>query len=152
MIAEALETGALTIYRTRRRFVEEGLEAALARKKQQTPSTLTIFDGEAEAKLLTLACPEPPAGHARRSLRLLEKRVVEPGIVETASDSTIHRVLKKRVQTAQNRYRVIPHRADTAFGRGRVDRCGSAPAKVMSGVPTDSTERSTRMPGRRVAY
>ena len=41
-----------------------------------------------------------PEGHARWSLRLLEKHVVELGIVETASDTTIHRVLKKRAQTS----------------------------------------------------
>ncbi len=80
--------------RTRRWLVEEGLEAALARKTQPRPQA-RIFDGEAEAKLIALACSEPPAGHARWSLRLLEKRVVELGIVETASDSTIGRVLKK---------------------------------------------------------
>ena len=93
-IAEALETSLSTVLRTRRQFVEEGLEAALARKKRSTPRS-RIFDGEAEAKLITLACSEPPAGHARWSLRLLEKRVVELGIVEAASDSTIGRVLKK---------------------------------------------------------
>ena len=73
----------------------EGLEATLARKKQKAPSTSAIFDGEAEAKLIALACSKPPEGHARWSLRLLEKRVVALGIVEKASDSTIYRVLKK---------------------------------------------------------
>ena len=101
-IAEALETSVSTVYRTRRQLVEEGLEAALARKKQKAPSTSAIFDGTAEAKLIALACSEPPEGHARWSLRLLEKRVVELGIVEAASDSTIHRVLKK---TRSNRTR-----------------------------------------------
>ncbi len=94
-IAEALETSASTVHRTRRQLVEDGLEAALARKKRQTPPTPAIFDGEAEARLLQLACSQPPDGHARWSLRLLEKRVVELGIVEAASDSTIQRVLKK---------------------------------------------------------
>ena len=93
-IAEALETSLSTVLRTRRQLVEEGLEAALARKKRSTPPS-RIFDGEAEAKLITLACSEPPEGYARWSLRLLEKRVVELGIVEAASDSTIGRVLKK---------------------------------------------------------
>lgn len=94
-IAEALETSTSTVFRTRRQLVEVGLEAALARKKRQTPPTSRIFDGEAEAKLIALACSEPPAGHARWSLRLLEKRVVELEIVDAASDSTIGRVLKK---------------------------------------------------------
>ena len=93
-IAEALETSPSTVSRTRRQLVEEGLEAALSRKTQSRPHA-RIFDGEAEAKLIALACSQPPEGHARWSLRLLEKRVVELGIVERASDSTIGRVLKK---------------------------------------------------------
>lgn len=93
-IAEALETSPSTVLRTRRQLVDEGLEAALSRKTRPRPDA-RIFDGETEAKLIALACSEPPEGHARWSLRLLEKRVVELGIVETASDSTIGRVLKK---------------------------------------------------------
>ncbi len=94
-IAEALETSHSTVFRTRRQLVEEGLEAALARKQRSTPPHSRIFDGEAEAKLIALVCSEPPEGHARWSLRLLEKHVAELGIVERASDSTIGRVLKK---------------------------------------------------------
>lgn len=93
-IAEALETSASTVHRTRRQLVEEGLEAALNRKRHVAPER-RVFDGEAEARLIQLACSQPPDGFARWSLRLLEKRVVELGIVEAASDSTIHRVLKK---------------------------------------------------------
>ena len=54
-----------------------------------------IFDGEKEAKLIALACSEPPNGRERWTLRLLENKVVELDIVERASDSTIWRVLKK---------------------------------------------------------
>jgi hypothetical protein len=54
-----------------------------------------IFDGEKEAKLIALACSDPPEGFARWSLRLLEEKVVELQIVDRASDSTIGRVLKK---------------------------------------------------------
>ena len=100
-IAEALETSLSTVLRTRRQLVEEGLEAALSRKTQSRPHA-RIFDGEKEAKLVALACSEPPEGHARWSLRLLENRVVELGIVDAASDSTIGRVLKK---TRSNRTR-----------------------------------------------
>ncbi len=90
-IADALETSASTVCRTRRQLVEEGLEAALSRRKHDTPRTARLFGGESEA----MACPEPPGGQARWSLRLPEKKVVEPGIVEAASDSTIQRVLEK---------------------------------------------------------
>ena len=99
-IAEALETSPSTVFRVRQSLVEKGLEVALSRKRRETPPKPPIFDGEAEARLIQLACSEPPEGHARWSLRLLEKKVVELGIVETASDSTIHRVLKKHSQTA----------------------------------------------------
>ena len=93
-IAEALETSLSTVLRTRRQLVEEGLEAALSRKTTSRPHA-RIFDGEKEAKLIALACSEPPKGYTRWSLRLLERRVVELGIVDAASDSTIGRVLKK---------------------------------------------------------
>ncbi len=94
-IVEALGTSASTVHRARQQLVEEGLEVALSRKKRDTPPIDRIFDGEKEARLIQLACSEPPPGHARWSLRLLESKVVELGIVEAASDSTIRRVLKK---------------------------------------------------------
>lgn len=99
-IVEALETSATTVYRTRQQLVEEGLEAVLSRKKPSRPSVLPIFDGEKEAKLIALACSEPPKGRSRWTLRMLENKVVELDIVERASDSTIGRVLKKLAQTA----------------------------------------------------
>jgi transposase len=94
-IVEALETSLTTVYRTRQQLVEEGLEAVLSRKKPSRTSLLPIFDGEKEAKLIALACSEPPEGRSRWTLRLLENKVVELNIVERASDSTIGRVLKK---------------------------------------------------------
>jgi len=93
-IIEALETSASMVYRVRRQLVEEGFEAVLSRKQRATPA-VPIFDGEKEAKLIALACFEPPKGRARWTLRLLEEKVVELNIVERASDSTIGRVLKK---------------------------------------------------------
>ena len=61
-IAEALETSLSTVLRTRRQFVEEGLDVALSRKKSSWSPPRT-FDGEAEAKLIALTCSEPPKGH-----------------------------------------------------------------------------------------
>jgi Homeodomain-like domain len=76
-------------------LVEEGFAAALRRKPRERPSVPRIFDGEKEARLITLACSQPPTGHAKWTLRLLEEKVVELGIVERASDNTIGRTLKK---------------------------------------------------------
>jgi transposase len=94
-IVAAFDTSLTTVHRTRQRLVEEGFDAVLRRKPRERPSIPRIFDGEKEARLITLACSEPPAGHAKWSLRLLEEKVVELGIVDRASDNTIGRTLKK---------------------------------------------------------
>lgn len=102
-IVEALETSPSMVYRTRKQLVEEGLEAVLARKQRVRPAVERIFDGEKEARLIALACSEPPKGRARWTLRLLEEKVVELGIVERASDSTIGRTLKKTLSKPHRR-------------------------------------------------
>jgi hypothetical protein len=94
-IIDALETSPSMVYRVRKQLVEEGFEAVLSRKPRATPAVPRIFDGEKEAKLIALACSEPPKGRARWTLRLLENKVVELNIVDRASDSTIGRTLKK---------------------------------------------------------
>jgi hypothetical protein len=95
-IIKALESSATTVYRTRQQLVEGGFEAVLSRKKRARPPVHVppIFDGEKEARLIALACSQPPKGRARWTLRLLEDKVVELNIVDRASDSTIGRVLK----------------------------------------------------------
>ena len=94
-ISAALDTSIDTIGRTRRRLVEEGLDAALSRKYNPKSARPRVFDGAAEAKLIALTCSPAPEGFARWSLRLLEEKVVELNIVEKASDNTIGRTLKK---------------------------------------------------------
>jgi len=98
-IITALETSPSMVYRVRKQLVEEGLEAVLSRKQRVTPAVARIFDGEKEAKLIALACSKPPKGRARWTLRLLENKVVELGIVDRASDSTIGRTLKKTLSS-----------------------------------------------------
>jgi hypothetical protein len=99
-IVAAFDTSLATVHRTRQRLVEKGFDAVLQRKQRERPSIARIFDGEKEARLITLACSEPPPGHAKWSLRLLEEKVVELGIVERASDNTIGRTL---IKTFSNR-------------------------------------------------
>ena len=94
-IVEALDTNMSMVTRVHQQFVEDGLEAVLSRKQRASPAITPIFDGEKEARLTALACSTPPEGYARWTLRLLEDKVVELGIVECASDNTIGRVLKK---------------------------------------------------------
>ena len=94
-IAAALHTSLATIARTRQQLVEEGFEAVLTRKHSPASARPRIFDGASEAKLIALACSEPPKGRARWTLSLLEDKVVELNIVAKASDNTIGRTLKK---------------------------------------------------------
>ena len=96
-IIAALDTSVSMLYRVRKQLVEEGFEEVLSRKQRATPAVARIFDGEKEAKLIALACSKPPKGRACWTLRLLENKVVELGIVDRASNSTIHRTLKKTV-------------------------------------------------------
>jgi hypothetical protein len=94
-IIQALDTSTSLVYRVRKQLVEEGFEAVLSRKQRATPAVPRIFDGEKEARLIALACSEPPPGRVRWTLRLLEAKVVELNIVDHASDNTIGRTLKK---------------------------------------------------------
>ena len=54
--------------------MEQGFEAALTHKHSSASARPRIFDGVAEAKLLALACSEPPKGHARWTLKLLKRQ------------------------------------------------------------------------------
>ena len=93
-IASALSVGQSTVERIRKRCVEEGIESALNRKKQLRRRQ-KILDGEGEARLIAMACGEPPDGRASWTLKLLTDQLVECEIVETISTETVRRVLKK---------------------------------------------------------
>ena len=94
-IAEALEVSVATVERVRQRFVEQGLEAALVRKRQAKPSRERTLDGRAEARLIALACSAPPKGRKRWTLKLLADALVELEVVEAVSDETVRRALQK---------------------------------------------------------
>ena len=94
-IAEALDCSARTIERVRQRFVERGLEQALGRKPQGRPSRGRKFDGAAEARLIALACSQPPEGRARWTLKLLAGRLVALEVVDGISYETVRRTLKQ---------------------------------------------------------
>lgn len=94
-IAAQLSTTTSTIYTVSRQYVEEGLQATLSRKAREIPPRKPIATGDVEARIIALACSEPPEGRSRWTLRLLEEKVVELKIVDTISDNTIGRLLKK---------------------------------------------------------
>jgi len=94
-IADAVEVSRATVERVRQRFVEEGLDAALARKRPDRPNRAPVLDGAGEARLVALACSAPPEGRAAWTLQLLADRLVELEVVESISHETVRRVLKK---------------------------------------------------------
>ncbi len=93
-VAEAVETSQPTVSRVRKQYFEEGLEAALNRRSPNREYHRKL-DGHQEARLIALACSEPPKGQARWSLRLLAERMVELEVVEDLSYQTVRRTLKK---------------------------------------------------------
>ena len=94
-IAEAFDVSTDTVGRVRQRFVEQGLEAALARKTQDRPSREPILDGAAEARLIALACSSPPLGRKAWTMKLLADKLVELEVIPSISDETVRRALKK---------------------------------------------------------
>ena len=93
-IAKVLKIGPRTIDRVKKKFFEEGMEAALERRPTSRVYERKV-DGDVEAKLVTLCCSEPPKGHARWSLRLLADKMVELNYVESISYVKVREVLKK---------------------------------------------------------
>jgi transposase len=93
-IKEALDVGINTVANIRQRFVEEGLEAALSRRKPNREYKRKL-DGDAEARLTTLACSNPPEGRDSWTLKLLADKLVELEYVDSVSYETVRQVLKK---------------------------------------------------------
>ena len=93
--AQALGVTSRTIEHIKRRFVEEGLEAALRRKPRQRKPREVTFDGAFEARLIALACSSAPQGRRRWTVRLLAEKAVELGLAPTVSPMTVQRILKK---------------------------------------------------------
>ena len=93
-IAEALDVGRATVERVRKEFVEEGLDAALERRRPRRLYARKL-DGDGEAHLVALACQKPPDGRRRWTLQLLADRMVQLEYVEEISYQTVRRTLKK---------------------------------------------------------
>ena len=93
-ITRVLKIGSRTIDRVKKKFVEQGMEAAL----ENSPTTRVYdkkADGDVEAHLIALSCSKPPKGFSRWSLRLLADKMVEMQYVDDISYETVRRVLKK---------------------------------------------------------
>ena len=101
-IADELGISTGTVANVRKRFAADGLEAALTERPRTGGPA--VLDGKGEAVLIGLACSKPPKGYARWSARLLASRLVELEVVESVSDDTVRRVLKK-VRSSRGRRR-----------------------------------------------
>ena len=92
-VADALDICVATVAAVRKRFAAEGLEAALGeRPRSGGPAT---FDGKVEAAVVALACSPTPDGRAEWTAKLIAGRLVELHVVESISERTVGRVLKK---------------------------------------------------------
>jgi len=94
-VGTALGVTTRSLEHLKKRFVEEGLTAAIERKKRVKPPREIQFGGEFEAQLLALACSDVPKGRKRWTVRLLAEKMVELKMVETVSPMTVCNTLKK---------------------------------------------------------
>lgn len=93
-IAEAVEVSPRPVTRVRTAFATQGLAAALQRKPPAREYARRL-DSAGEARLVTVACSQPPAGHARWTLKLLADRLVELDVVDGIAPETVRQALKK---------------------------------------------------------
>lgn len=96
-IADAFSCRTRTVEKVRQRLVERGFNETLEGKKRAIPPTEKLLDGKQEAKIIATRLGAPPRGYANWTLRLLARKVVELGIVDSASYETVRRTLKKTV-------------------------------------------------------
>ncbi len=101
-IASLFHVNQQTVHTIRRRYDERGLDAAIHRKKRDTPPVVPKITGEVEAKIIALSCSTPPKGRSRWSLRLLADKAVELQYIESISHEAVGRLLKKRTKTTSS--------------------------------------------------
>ena len=94
-IAECFHVSKQTVHNVRQRYSEKGLDAAIGRKKRDTPPVPAKITGDVEARIIAMSCSEPPQGRSRWTLRLLASKAVELEVVDSISHVAIGQVLKK---------------------------------------------------------
>ena len=94
-IAEIYHVNKQTVHTIRQKCSKNGVEAAIRRKKRETPPVAPKITGDVQARIIAVSCSKPPKGCARWSLRLLADKVVELNIIDSISHEAVARVLKK---------------------------------------------------------
>src|SRR5436309_3732512 len=113
-IAEAYACRTRTVERLRQRFVEQGFEEALNRAARKQPPVEKLLTGDQEARLIATRLGPPPKGYNHWTLRLLARKVVELGIVESVSHETVRRTLKKTT-TLYRAKKPVDSRVDASY-------------------------------------
>ena len=85
-----------TIVNVRRKYVESGIDAAIFRKKRETPPVAAKVTGEVEAHIIAICCSAPPEGKEHWSMKMIADKIVIDGVIGSISDETVRLVLKKR--------------------------------------------------------
>lgn len=94
-IMASLQTGRSTVERTRKKFIEGGVAWAINEKPR--PGGQHKLDAKAEATLIALACSDAPEGRSSWTMQLLADQLVDMGMVDSISDETVRRYLKKTI-------------------------------------------------------
>lgn len=113
-IARVLNISMRKIDRVKRRFVEEGFEKSLGKRKPEREYKRKA-DGELEAHLIALSCSEPPEGFSRWTLRLLADKAVELNYIESISHESVRRILKNELKPWKQKAWVIPPQNSGSF-------------------------------------
>lgn len=92
-IMAVLDIGRTAIWRTRRAYLEGGLEYALC--DEARPGKPRRYDTGVEAEIAALSCSEPPVGAQRWTLKLLQQEAQKREDIGSISRATIGRILKK---------------------------------------------------------
>ena len=101
-IVEALGVSPKTISRVRRRFVTEGVDAAINHRPQPARPDKIKIKGNVEQRLVELACTDPPRGRCHWTLKLLADEMVVLGLVDTISTVTVWQALKKMTSSPRS--------------------------------------------------
>ena len=96
VVAKRRGVAPVTVTETRRKFAQGGIDAALFRKKRVTPPIPPKVTGEVEAHIIAYACSAPPEGFTRWSMQMIADKIVLNGVIDSISDETVRKVLKKQ--------------------------------------------------------
>lgn len=96
IIASHCGASEVTLWKVRKKYVEYGLDAVLERRKRKTPPVPAKVTGEVEAYIIATCCSTPPEGRSRWTMQMIADKIVLDNVIDSISDETVRRVLKKR--------------------------------------------------------